>query len=268
MIQIKNLSFHYHRSKPLLQRINTNLKPGHIYGLLGLNGEGKTTFLKLIAGLIFPTEGTATVDNLSTMKRSLAFYANMYMLPDQPIQTGLKISEYAAIYSPFYKNFSMDFFSTALQEFSLDARERIKSLSLGQQKKIHLAFALATNTKFLLLDEPTNGLDIPSKNIVRKLLAKTINDDRTIIISTHLIKDIENLMDHLLIFKNGMLAFDMHALEIIKKYKFEQSSSPLEQVLHTEQSLSVYRNLSKNTTEKETNIDIELLFNAVQQNKL
>lgn len=268
MIEIKNLTFHYKKGKPILNDMTTTLSPGHIYGLLGLNGEGKTTLLKLIAGLIFPKTGNILVGGIPTAHRSSRFFAQIYMLPDHPVAPNLKIKEFICIYSPFYKNFSIDFFNTALKELNVDATERIKSLSFGQQKKFHLAFALATNTKFLLLDEPTNGLDIPSKSIVRKLLAKTITEEKTIIISTHLVKDIENLIDHLLIFKEGHLTMDLHLLDILKRYIFLQSAVPLDGTLYTEQYISTYHHILPNTQQTESNLNIELLFNAVQQAKI
>lgn len=141
-------------------------------------------------------------------------------------------------------------------------------MSLGQQKKFNLAFALATNTKYLLLDEPTNGLDIPSKSIVRKLLSKSIDDNKTIIISTHLVKDLENLLDHILILKGGKLILDMSSIDITAKYKFGYSIQSNKESLYAENSIANYKSISDNVLEEESHIDIELLFNAIQQGKL
>ncbi|HMR20124.1 MAG TPA: ABC transporter ATP-binding protein [Sphingobacterium sp.] len=268
MIQIENLSFQYKKGKPILDKISTTLLPGHIYGLLGLNGEGKTTLLKLVAGLLFPTQGHIQLDNLPSTSRSKAFLEKLYMLPDQPMTHNFKISEFVHIYSVFYKDFSQAFFEEALHDFKIHPLNNIKSLSLGQQKKFHLAFALAANTKYLLLDEPTNGLDIPSKSVVRKLLAKAISEEKTILISTHLVKDIENLIDHLLISKNGKLVFDMSISAIQRRYTFAQSSNVPEYSLYHEQTLATYRSISTNDADTESNVDIELLFNAVQHDKI
>jgi ABC-2 type transport system ATP-binding protein len=269
MIKIENLSFHYKKGKSILDGINTTLLPGRIYGLLGLNGEGKTTLLKLVAGLLFPKQGRVELDNLSSTSRSKAFFEKIYMLPDQPHSSHLKISEYLRIYSVFYKDFSYTFFGEALRDFQLQASDKIKSLSHGQQKKFHLAFALATNTSFLLLDEPTNGLDIPSKNIVRKLLAKAITEDKIFLISTHLVRDIENLIDHLLISKSGKLVLDQSIIDIQRQYIFAQSTTIPQQALYHEQTLSTYWSIVPNSTDiEESNVNIELLFNAIQQGKI
>lgn len=268
MIQIENLSFHYRKSKPVFSNVSTELSPGRIYGLLGLNGEGKTSLLKLLSGLLFPKEGTILVDGLPSTSRNEAFLKKLYMLSDQPASSALTIGEYVRIYSVFFGDFSHDFLDEALQQFNLQKSEYIRSLSLGQQKKFHLAFALATNTKILLLDEPTNGLDIPSKSIVRKLLVTAAAADKIILISTHLIKDVENLIDHLLIIKDSNLAFDMSLEETLRRYTFVQTGTALQNAIYKEQSLSTYRCLVENTNQVESNIDIELLFNAVQQAKI
>lgn len=193
---------------------------------------------------------------------------NIYLLPDQPTSSSLRISEYLKIYRVFYKDFSQQFFDDALQDFQLDSNDRIKSLSYGQQKKFHLAFALATNTKYSLLDEPTNGLDIPSKTVVRKLLAKAITEDKTFLISTHLVKDIENLIDHLLISRDGQLVLDKSVAEIQQQYRFVQSAKAIDGALYQEQTFPTFRSILPNEADTESQIDIELLFNAVQQHKI
>ncbi len=269
MITIENLNFQYNKNKPILQDVSTQLEPGKIYGLLGLNGEGKTTLLKLIAGLIFPKAGTITLDNtfLST-NRSQSRLAQIYMLADQPNSSSLKIKEFVSIYSVLYKDFLQEQFDEALIAFQLDANSKIKALSLGQQKKFHLAFALATNTKLVLMDEPTNGLDIPSKAIFRKLLAKSISEEKTIIISTHLVNDVENLIDHLLIIKDAKLVLDKDIYSIQESYCFGHSQQLTEDILYAEKSIANYKTIGNNPEKIETQIDIELLFNAIQNEKI
>lgn len=269
MMKIEKLDFYYRKEKPILQGVSTHLDAGKIYGLLGLNGEGKTTLLKLIAGLIFPKRGRIEFEEkfLST-NRSKALFEYIYMLPDQPQSTSISIFDFAKIYSVFYKNFSTDFFEEALHEFHLKPQHKIKALSLGQQKKFHLAFALAANTKYLLLDEPTNGLDIPSKSIFRMLLAKAIDEEKIIVISTHMVNDVAKLLDHLLIIKNGKLALDSSISTLQEKYAFEYSTRPTENILYEEKSIDSYKTIRYNIDHIETSINIELLFNAIQNNKL
>lgn len=268
MIRIRELNFLYKKEKPIIRSITTDLEPGKIYGLLGLNGEGKTTLLRLLAGLLFPKTGTISLNNISSTSRNRKFHELLFFLPDLPTLSHLKIEKYIDVYSVFYTEFSREFLNKALSDLKVDIQSTIKDLSLGQQKKFHLAFALATNTKYLLLDEPTNGLDIPSKAIVRRLLAKSIDPDKTIIISTHLVKDLENMIDHILILKEGQLAFDKCVLDIVKMYKFEVGPHAIEKKLYAEKAIANYKTISENIFEEESNIDIELLFNAVQQNKL
>lgn len=268
MIHVNDLSFHYKGEKPILKDLNTTLEPGHIYGLLGLNGEGKTTLLKLISGLIFPKKGEIKLNLLDSKSRSLQFFEQLYLLPDHPKKNNLKIKSFEKNYAVFYKNFSSDFFQQALRDFRIDHNDAVKNLSFGQQKKFHLAFALATNTKFLLLDEPTNGLDIPSKSIVRQLLAKSITDEKTFIISTHLVKDVENLIDHLLILRKGKLVFNQHIKDILNTYTFSQTNSPVSEAIHYEKSINTHHNILTNMDNQESNLDIELLFNAVIKNKI
>ncbi|MCA5004506.1 ATP-binding cassette domain-containing protein [Sphingobacterium bovistauri] len=268
MIHIKNLNYYYKKNKPILQNVSSNLETGKIYGLLGLNGEGKTTFLKLIAGILFPREGNIALEQLKSTSRTKEFHAQIYFLPDQPLSYSLNIDKYVSIYSSFYENFSLDFFYQSLQDLHIDRNNSINSMSLGQQKKLFLAFALAANTKYLLLDEPTNGLDIPSKAIVRKLLAKSIDENKIILISTHLVKDVENLLDHLLILKDCELVFDMSTIDISNKYKFQYTTESITEALYQETSLANYKTITENVLQEESLIDLEVLFNAVQQNKL
>lgn len=269
MIRIKNLGFFYKKRYPILKDLTSELNSGKIYGLLGLNGEGKTTFLHLIAGLLFPKSGTITIgnNNLST-NRSKSRRAQLYMLPDHPKESSLKIEEYVSIYSVFYENFSKEQFREALEDFHLQKNSKINDLSFGQQKKLYLSFALATNTDILLLDEPINGLDIPSKATFRKLLAKSINEQKIIIIATHLINDIENLIDHLLIIKDRKLVFDKDIFSIQEEYAFGGSPQITNDVLYAEKSIAQYKTIKNNVDKIDTPVDIELLFNAIQNEKL
>lgn len=269
MITINNLGFYYKKEKPIVKSISTQLQSGKIYGLLGLNGEGKTTLLKLLAGLIFPKTGGITIDNkYSSTERSKEYFEQLYMVPDHPTNSALNIPDFIKIYSIFYRDFSHQLFDEALIAFNIQPNSKIKSLSFGQQKKFHLAFALATNTKLLLLDEPTNGLDIPSKAIFRKLLAKVIDDDKIIIISTHLVHDIENLIDHVLIIKEGLLVLDSNINAILQLYSFGYTSILTDDILYSEKSIANYKTIRQRRDTIETAVDIELLFNAIQHDKL
>src|SRR5690606_3858901 len=261
MIAINNLSFHYKKDITIFDNINAALSPGHIYGLLGLNGVGKTTFLKLICGLLFPKTGTVITNGFTPSERKVTFLSDVYFVTDEVDLPSWTISNFIDIYSPLYPKFDQSYFEEILLAFHVDRREKIKSLSYGQRKKVNIAFALATNTNLLLMDEPTNGLDIPSKTQFRKLMARHVSPDRTIIISTHQIRDIHQLIDHLLILQNYTLALDAPIDELDKQIKFRQGTYP--EALYTESGPNGDVNILANTNGEETPFDIELFFNAI-----
>ncbi|MBD1434132.1 ABC transporter ATP-binding protein [Sphingobacterium sp. DN00404] len=261
MIAINNLSFHYKKDMTIFDNISATLSPGHIYGLLGLNGVGKTTFLKLICGLLFPKTGTVKTNGFSPSTREVTFLSDVYFVTDEVDLPPWTISNFLDIYGSLYPKFDRSYFEDILIAFQVNRREKIKSLSYGQRKKVNIAFALATNTSLLLMDEPTNGLDIPSKTQFRKLMARHVSPDRTIIISTHQIRDIHQLIDHLLILQNYTLALDASIDELDKQIKFRQGTYP--EALYTESRPNGDVNILANTNGEETPFDIELFFNAI-----
>ncbi|MFH2050027.1 MAG: ATP-binding cassette domain-containing protein, partial [bacterium] len=202
MIELTNLSFAYKNKAPLFDRLSLKITEGNIYGLLGKNGAGKTTLLKIICGLLFPQQGTCVVLGFAPQKRSADMLKEIYFIPEEFYTPALKINEYVLLYAPFYPNFDPQALENYIATFDLPTNEQLISLSYGQKKKFLIAFGLATNSQLLILDEPTNGLDIPSKSQFRKLLAATMDENRTIIISTHQVRDIGNLIDPIIILDN------------------------------------------------------------------
>ncbi|MBD1423492.1 ABC transporter ATP-binding protein [Sphingobacterium chuzhouense] len=261
MIVIKNLSFHYKKDMTILDNIHASLLPGHIYGLLGLNGVGKTTFLKLICGLLFPRSGNVDISGFTPEDRQIGFLQDIYFVTDEVDLPYWNIVDYLEIYSPLYPKFDKAYFDEILISLQVDPRENIKALSYGQRKKVNIAFALATNTKLLLMDEPTNGLDIPAKTQFRKALAKHVSEDTTVIISTHQIRDIHQLIDHLLVLQNRNLTLNESIDDLSRKIKFKQGDYP--ETLYVESSLNGNSNILLNTDGEETPFDIELFFNAL-----
>jgi len=261
MIEIRDLSFHYKKSAPIFDGISTSLLPGHIYGLLGLNGVGKTTFLKLICGLLFPKTGAVKTNGFTPSKREVSFLSDVYFVTDEVDLPSWTISNFLDIYAPLYSNFDSSYFDDILAAFQVDRREKIKSLSYGQRKKVNIAFALATNTRLLLMDEPTNGLDIPSKTQFRKLLARHVSPDRIIIISTHQIRDIHQLIDHLLILKDSKLVLDESLYDLGNKLKFQQGTYA--DALYSEIGLNGTNNIRSNIDGEASTFNIELFFNAI-----
>ena len=181
MIQIENLSFGYSKKKLLYKDLSLSIAEGSIYGLLGKNGAGKSTFLKNLIGLLFPLNGSITVNGYSPKKRLPAFLETIYLIPEEVNVPPLTMHEYKKLFAPFYPNFNDEHFFDYLKQLEVNEEGKLNALSFGQQKKFIIAFALACNTKVLLLDEPTNGLDIPSKIRFRKLISSVFTEDKIIL---------------------------------------------------------------------------------------
>lgn len=275
MIEIKNLKFSYKQQEELFSRLNLEIQSGVVCGLLGKNGAGKTSLLKLISGLLSPRNGQIFVCRHSPFRRLPAFLQDIYFIPEDVFVPNINIKTYLDLYSPFYLRFSKEQFFQYAKEFDLDITSELHRLSYGQRKKFLLAFGLATNCKLFLLDEPTNGLDIPSKAQFRKLLASTINDDKSIIISTHQARDLQNILDTVIILDEGEVLLNQTLNKIAKKLSFKQSAQLLKNddknFLYHEKTLNGYMIVSIANDIKDIyasdEIDLEILFNAIVNNK-
>ncbi|CAN5379592.1 ABC transporter ATP-binding protein [soil metagenome] len=268
MIEIKNMSFGYHRKKLLYKNLNLQLNAGSIYGLLGRNGAGKSTLLKNMIGLLFPVSGNISVNGFSPKKRLPSFLETIYFIPEEVYVPSLTTAQYINLFSPFYPLFSKEQLMKYLKILEVDTESKLNKLSFGQQKKFVIAFALACNTTFLLLDEPTNGLDIPSKKRFRKLIASVMHEDRMIFISTHQIRDLDNMIDRVIIIENGELLVNASLEEIGEKLCFKNVDAlPGDTtVLYEEDSLKGKSIVTKNTFHENTKVNLEHLFNAVSEN--
>ena len=266
MIQIENLDFNYGRRPKLFERLSLSLNSGCIYGLLGRNGAGKTTLLKIGMGLLFPKGGNCRVLGYESRERQPAMLADMMFVPEEFYAPDMSIRRYVDLYAPFYPAFSREQFRAYMNEMELSDGEHFNSFSLGQKKRAILAFALAANTRVLLLDEPTNGLDIPAKAQFRRLLASVAADNRCIVISTHQVRDVEKLIDSVVILDNGRITLNRSIEEITGKLSFRIVSDLTGQELYAESSIGGYQALMPNTGEEPTQIDLELLFNATMTN--
>ena len=266
MIEVKNLSFSYSSVK-VLDNITTTFEQGRIYGLLGANGVGKSTMFKLLCGLLTTKQGTIDIDGCSPAGRKPSFLSKIYYVPEDFEGPDMTIRNYAAGVSQFYPNYDNTLFVRLLSEFEIDADRKFTSLSLGQRKRAILALALSLKTDYLFLDEPTNGLDIPSKLEFRKMVAKAMDDNRTIIISTHQVKDVENLLDHIMILDKQAVLLDKSVSEIQSEYLFDISVTAPADALYVEPGLGGCCSISKNNTGEESRINIELLFNYINSKK-
>jgi len=268
MIEIQNLSFGYKKKKLLYKNLNLSLESGSIYGLLGKNGAGKSTMLKNLIGLLFPTEGSISVNGFIPGKRQPSFLETIYLIPEEVHVPSLTIHQYKNLFSPFYPEFDEEKFYSYLEQLDVKEQGKLNTLSFGQQKKFIIAFALACNTKVLLLDEPTNGLDIPSKIRFRKLISSVFNEDRMIFISTHQIRDLDNLIDRVIIVDNGDLLLNASITDIAEKlcFKTVNELSDRNNILYSEDSLKGYAVVAENTDREESKVNLEHLFNAVTEN--
>ncbi len=268
MIQISNVTFGYTRHYNLFNSLYLNIEPGNIYGLLGKNGTGKTTLIKLMSGLLLPKQGQCTVFNSNAGKKLPSSLSNFFIVPEEFILPPIKMNDYIRINSPFYPRFSFTDYTNYLKDFEIDGNKKLHTLSYGQKKKFLLAFGLAANVKLLFLDEPTNGLDIPSKSQFRKTVARSLTEDKSIIISTHQARDLESLIDTIIILENGKVVFNSPCSEITKKISFSKVSNPDDNrnVLYKEATLGGYKIVTKSNGKDESELDMELFFNAVVSN--
>jgi ABC-2 type transport system ATP-binding protein len=267
MIQITDLNFNYPGQKALFDGLSLEMKPGSIAGLLGKNGAGKTSLLKLFTGLLHPQSGKITAMGHSPLRREVSYLNNVFLVPEEFYIPAVKVIDYIKAYAQFYPQFDHPMLDRILIEFEISTDSNLQRISHGQKKKFLIAFAIATRCRLLFLDEPTNGLDIPSKALFRKILAGSLGEDQLVVISTHQVKDVENLIDKILILDNGKMIFQQTILEISQKVCFMSgTSADLDNSIYSEPIPGGYR-IMKVTGSGETEVDIELLFNAITQGK-
>ena len=267
MINIKNLSFSYKKQRKLFDSMSMDLTPGSIAGLLGKNGAGKTTLLKMVSGILFPDSGELSVMGHQPAARKPSFLSDVFFVPEEFYLPSTSIRLYIKANSPFYPSFDSVLMTRLLNEFELEQENIIDQMSYGQKKKFLISFALATKCKLLILDEPTNGLDIPSKILFRKIMAGNLDDDQLVVISTHQVKDIETLIDTIIIVDNGSIILHKDIASITQQLHFTNSTvAEKEDILYSEAVPGGYRIITRQRNE-ESQIDIELLFNAVTKGK-
>jgi len=268
MIEINNVSFGYTRKKLLYKKLQLTLTTGNIYGLLGKNGAGKSTLLKNIIGLLYPLEGSISVNGHAPARRAPSFLETIYLIPEEVHVPAVTIDRYIDLFAPFYPLFNREQLMAYLEKLEVATADKLSTLSFGQQKKFIIAFALACNTKVLMLDEPTNGLDIPSKKRFRQLIAAVMSEERMIFISTHQIKDLDNLIDQVIIVDEGQLLLNASISAISEKLSFKTVEQiPADrQVLYEEDALKGKAIVVENSGKEQTKINLEHLFNAITEN--
>lgn len=266
MIKINGLGFSYD-SNVVLKDITMSLEEGRIYGLLGENGVGKTTMLTLLAGLKKVQTGTLEIDGQVPFDRKPSFLANIYYLPDEVPAPRRKAIDFARDHGQYWTKFSIDKFSELMKVFDTDENQRMDQMSYGQLKKTFISFALACNTKYLFMDEPTNGLDIPSKGQFRKAVSKYTSDDSTLLISTHQARDLEAIIDPIIILDHKDVLLNASLDEIAQKLYFDYSSEANADALYQEMVPGGNIQVLRNDMGIESKVNIEALFNAVLLHK-
>lgn len=261
MITLKELSFSYSRKKEVLDRINLEVGSGHICGLLGKTGEGKTTLLNLLSGQIFPDQGSCLVLEEIPSERNARFLQQIFLLPEEISMPEVTAIEYIKMYAAFYPTFRDDICKACVESFEINLSDRLSKMSQGQRKKVAITLALAAHTPLLLMDEPTNGLDIPSKATFRRLVASLIDDNQTVIISTHQVRDLESLIDTVLILDQRQILLNKTLNEIGEKLYFGPLL-PEEKALYSEPTPQGTIGVTAREDKEETAVSLELLFNA------
>ena len=266
MIKITNLGFNYGKVS-VLKDITMTLEEGRIYGLLGENGVGKTTLLTLLAGLKDTLAGSIDVDGYRPYDRKPSFLTQVYYLPDEvPVPRRTAIG-FARDNGQYWEKFSLEKFSEVMKVFEADENQRMDRMSYGQLKKAFISFALATNTRYMFLDEPTNGLDIPSKAQFRKAVSKYTSEESTLVISTHQVRDLEAIIDPIIILDRADVLLNASVQEITEKLYFDYSTALNPDALYQELIPGGCIQVTPNPTGAESKVNIEALFNTVHQHK-
>lgn len=272
MIKIENISYKYAGAKEnVFSNLNLSFGENKIYGLLGKNGTGKSTLLYLISGLLRRDGGAISIDGTDMFKDRDKMLSEIFIVPEEFELMPVTLDAYVRMNSRFYPSFSKETLEKCLADFELTYDIDLRHLSMGQKKKVYMSFALATNTRLLLMDEPTNGLDIPSKSQFRKVMAANMSEDRTVIISTHQVHDVESLLDHVVIIDGSEVLLDAATDEICADYMFslESPSESGEGVLYAEPSLQGNNVIRRRANgDEETPLNLELLFNAVTKREI
>lgn len=269
MIAFKDVCFSYRRNIPVLSNLSLQIEPGTVCGLLGRNGVGKSTMLYLTAGLLRPRSGQVLCNGYIPSDRQVNFLNDIFIVPEEFDLPPITLDEYVRINSVFYPKFNLDLMHSILEIFALPGNINLGALSLGQKKKAFLSFALACNTSILLLDEPTNGLDITAKRMFRAAITAAMTDDKTIIISTHQVYDVENILDHVVIADNNRILLNRPMIDIQTKLRFGYTQDP-EQAKRALFSIPMPGGFNVveflDNPDRETEVNLETLFELTNSN--
>ena len=193
VLQCENLKKSYKKSRPVLQSLNVTLPAGKIIGLLGPNGCGKSTFIKLVAGLLVPNDGRILICGEEQSERTNSYVS---YLPERPyFSSRMRVNELLRYFSDFYDNFDEERARRMLADMNIDPNERLRHLSKGTKEKVQLVLVMSRNARLYLLDEPIAGVDPAARDYILQTIIGNYNPDATVLITTHLIHDVEPILE-------------------------------------------------------------------------
>ena len=218
-----------------------------------------------MTGLLRPQAGRVLYKGVDVSMRYPLTLQDMFLVPEEFALPSVSLKQYLKLNTPFYPNFSNELLSTCLRDFDMNEDIHLGELSMGQKKKAFMCFALATNTSWLVMDEPSNGLDIPSKSQFRKVIASGMTDEKSVIISTHQVRDIDSLLDHVVIIDGTLVLLNASVKTICDKVYFAEQgmNEPTDTALYVQPSVQGNSVIFPNTHNEETNLNLEVLFNAM-----
>ena len=226
MIQFENVSYAYPKGKEVLSNLRLDIGAGTICGLLGRNGVGKSTMLYLICGLLRPSGGRVRTLGCDPAERDVRLLRDVFIVPEEFTLPSVGLKDYLRVNSVFYPKYDGRVMERLLQTFEMPGDVNLGRLSMGQKKKIFLSFAMACNTSVLLLDEPTNGLDITAKRAFRMALSSIMDDEKVVLVSTHQVHDVEQVLDHVVIADNNRILLNASMAEIGERLRFGVTNDP------------------------------------------
>ena len=200
MLKCSNLKKKYYK-KTAVENITLELEAGRIYALLGPNGSGKTTFMKAVAGLVKPTEGTVLYKGQSIGVASKKEVS--YMPTEDYFYPYMTVEDVGKYYQDFFADFNFDTYKTMVEDMGVGLRDKMTKISTGMAAKVRLAAALSRKAKLYLLDEPLNGIDLVARDKIMATILKVADEDVTIVISSHLVEELETVVDGVIFIKDG-----------------------------------------------------------------
>ncbi len=264
-VEINQLRFGYDRKHPLFEGIDLTFAPGHVYGLLGPNGAGKTSLLKLMVGALFPDAGNIQLWGEEVTWRKAEPLARTYFLQEEFALPPWKPGLIAWAHGKFYPNFSEEAFWHVLERLGGVPDKPVSKFSRGMKQKVAIATALAAQTDLLLLDEPFRGLDVPSRREFRRLLIEHASPERAIIISTHELREVHNLIDYVVFLWQGKVLLSASIEGLAALVSTVEVPDKPENAFYYEESAGQWRAVVPGPAKQA--LDLEFLFVALTRSE-